>query len=121
MDQTKRSAVIHDETPPPVPLPPTLDAALDRLTAATARLRAAGERHAATRREPAGGEDALMQEDRTRLALERDAALARVARLGEAHGAALERLGRAEASIEAVLADLAEEEDAEEPPIEEAS
>lgn len=102
-------------------LPPPLDAALGRLAAAVARLKAAGERHAPGPRE--GGEGVWLpaQEDRARLALDLDAALARVARLGEARQAALERLGRAEASVEAVLRDLTGEEDVEEPPIEEAS
>lgn len=122
MDQTRRAAVTHGEAAPSTALPPQLDAALGRLAAAVARLKAAGARGAAARGERAGDEDPLaLQEDRTRLTLELDAALARVARLGEAQRTALERLGRAEASIDAVLRDLTEDEDAEEPPIEEAS
>lgn len=108
------------ETPLSTALPPPLDAALGRLAAAVTRLKAASERRPA-QEQRAGGEDAVppLQEDRARLHLE--AALAQVARLGRAQAAALERLGRAEASVEAVLRHLADEEDAEEPPVEEAS
>lgn len=123
MDQTRRSALTPREAPPPVDLPPALHAAADRLTAALTRLKAAGERRATGRGEREGDEDApaLVQQDRTRLAIDLEAALARVARLGDAHAAALERLGRAEASIDAVLRELTEEEEVEEPPVEEAS
>lgn len=120
LKQTRRSVVTDREAPLSAALPPLLDAALGRLAAAVTRLKTAGERQAAQEHR-AGGEDAFapFQDDQARLDLEM--ALARVARLGQAQAAALERLGRAEASVEAVLRSLADEEDVEEPPVEEVS
>ncbi len=73
-----------------------------RLRAALVRLEAAAERRA--RREAAladaEAEFAVMQDDRARLAVELDAALDSQRKLGEANSAAMERIGRAAATLE---------------------
>ena len=73
-----------------------------RLRAALDHLEAAAERRA--RREAAlsdaEAEFAVMQDDRARLAVELDAALDAQRKLGEANSAAMERIGRAAATLE---------------------
>lgn len=73
-----------------------------RLLAALDNLEAAAERR--TRREAAladaEAEFAVMQDDRARLAVELDAALDAQRKLGEANSAAMERIGRAAATLE---------------------
>ena len=73
-----------------------------RLREALDRLEAAAERRA--RREAAladaEAEFAVMQDDRARLAVELDAALDAQRKLGEANSAAMERIGRAAATLE---------------------
>jgi hypothetical protein len=78
------------------------DPATARLHAALDQLEAAAERRA--RREgalsDAEAEFAVMQDDRARLAVELDAALDAQRKLGEANSAAMERIGRAAATLE---------------------
>jgi hypothetical protein len=81
-----------------------LAAALDHLEAAAER-RAAGDATRADREE----ELAIIQKDRSRLAVELDGALARGSSLDRANQEAGRRLARAEASIRAVLGEDADE------------
>ncbi len=83
----------------------SLDKALERLNAAAAALERAGRRR--VERDRRGGdlpvELALAQDDRARLAVELDGALARVATLEAVTGDVDERLAAALTRVEAVL------------------
>jgi len=96
-------------------IPTALEAALKRLSAALDHLDAASDRRA--RADAARGdlEDELtvMQDDRSRLAIELNSALARVGSLDLAYREAERRLERAGATIRAALGETgAEPEDA---------
>ena len=94
-------------------IPTALEAALKRLSAALDHLDAAADRRA--RADAARGdlEDELtiMQDDRSRLAMELNTALARVESLDLAHREADRRLERAGATIRAALGESAEDAD----------
>ena len=94
-------------------IPTALEAALKRLSAALDHLDAASDRRA--RADAARGdlEDELtiMQDDRSRLAMELNTALARIESLDLAHREAERRLERAGATIRAALGEGAEEAD----------
>lgn len=94
-------------------IPTALEAALHRLSAALDHLDAASDRRA--RADAARGdlEDELtiMQDDRSRLAMELNTALARIASFDLAHREAERRLDRAGATIRAALGEGAEEAD----------
>ncbi len=94
-------------------IPTALEAALKRLSAALDHLDAASDRRA--RADAARGdlEDELtvMQDDRSRLAMELNSALARIESLDLAHREAERRLERAGATIRAALGESAEEPD----------
>ena len=94
-------------------IPTALEAALKRLSAALDHLDAAADRRA--RADSARGdlEDELtiMQDDRSRLAMELGGALARSESLDLAHREAERRLERAGATIRAALGEGAEEAD----------
>jgi hypothetical protein len=83
-----------------------LEPSLDRLRAALDRLEAAVERRSRfdARSADINEELALMQDDRSRLAVELDGALDRNRALAAANAAAAEKLAHARASIEDVLA-----------------
>ena len=87
-------------------LPERLDAALRRLAAALDRLDAATERRAKADALRANLEDelAVMQDDRSRLAVELDGAIARAKSLELANDEVARRLNGATAEIRAVLA-----------------
>jgi len=96
-------------------IPTALEAALKRLSAALDHLDAASDRRA--RADAARGdledELAVMQDDRSRLAIELNSALARVGSLDLAYREAERRLERAGATIRAALGETgAEPEDA---------
>jgi hypothetical protein len=95
-------------------LPIDLDAALRRLSAVLDHLEAAAERRATAdaARGDLNEEFAIMQDDRSRLAVELDGALARARTLETAHHEALRRLDRADAAIRSVLGEA----EAEPPP-----
>jgi len=94
-------------------IPTALEAALKRLSAALDHLDAASDRRA--RADAARGdlEDELtvMQDDRSRLALELNSALARVGSLDLAYREAERRLERAGATIRAALGETGAEPD----------
>jgi Domain of unknown function (DUF4164) len=85
-----------------------IDIALKRLATALEGLEAATERRARTdaSRSNIDEEFAVMQDDRTRLALELDAATARNKALAAANGDVAIRLERASATIRAVIATI---------------
>jgi hypothetical protein len=89
--------------------PDRLDAALRRLAAALDKLEAAGERRA--KADAARGnleeELAVLQDDRSRLAVELDGAIARAKSLEVANEEVGRRLHRASAEIRAVLTEVA--------------
>ena len=93
-------------------LPEPLEAALVRVRAALARLQSAAERQLDAREARADHdrEFALMQDDRSRMAIDLDAAKARLEALQKAQGEALTRLARAEFAVGSALRDLAGEE-----------
>ncbi|HEX3495007.1 MAG TPA: DUF4164 family protein [Methylocella sp.] len=93
----------------PTKLPERLDAALKRLAAALDRLDAAGERRAKADALRTNLEDelAVMQDDRSRLAVELDSAIARAKSLELANDEVARRLNHAIAGIQAVLAEAA--------------
>lgn len=95
-------------------LPGAIDAALKRLTTALDRLEAAAERRARADagRADADEEFAIMRDDRSRLAVELDGAVARVARLERANDEAMKRIERAAAAVRMAMG---EDEAAEEP------
>ena len=86
-------------------LPDRLDATLKRLSAALDHLEAAAERRsiADSRRADLEEELAVMQDDRSRLAVELDGALARARRLDEANAEVARRLGETGAAIRSLL------------------
>lgn len=86
--------------------PERLDAALKKLAAALEKLEAASERRARTDSLRSNLEDelAVMQDDRSRLAVELDGALARSVSLETANEEVARRLKGANAAIRAVLA-----------------
>ena len=90
-------------------IPTALEAALKRLSVALDHLDAAADRRA--RADAARGdleeELTIMQDDRSRLAIELDSALARVGSLDLAHREAERRLERASATIRAALGESA--------------
>ena len=88
-------------------LPDRLDAPLKRLSIALDQLEAAAERRsiADARRADLEEELAVMQDDRSRLAVELDAAAARARKLDEASLEVARRLGQTSAAIRAVLGD----------------
>ena len=91
-------------------LPNALASALRRLDAALDHLEAVAERrgHADAARGNIAEELAIMQDDRTRLAVELDGALARGKTLTLAHDEVARRLERARLTIESVIGDFAE-------------
>ncbi|MBX9739865.1 MAG: DUF4164 domain-containing protein [Beijerinckiaceae bacterium] len=86
-------------------LPDRLDAPLKRLSAALDHLEAAAERRsiADARRADLEEELAVMQDDRSRLAVELDGAAARTRKLEEANLEVARRLSRTSEAIRAVL------------------
>ena len=86
-------------------LPINLDAALRRLTAALDQLEAAVQRRAEADAARGNLEEelAIMQDDRSRLAVELDGAMARGNTLAQANDEVARRLLRASAAIGAVL------------------
>ena len=92
-------------------IPTALEAALKRLSAALDHLDAASDRRA--RADAARGdledELAVMQDDRSRLAIELNSALARVGSLDLAYREAERRLERAGATIRAALGETGAE------------
>jgi chromosome segregation ATPase len=88
-------------------LPERLDAALKRLAAALDRLDAANERRTKADALRANLEEelAIMQDDRARLAVELDGAIARSKSLELANGEVARRLNVASAEIRGVLAE----------------
>ena len=94
-------------------IPTALEAALKRLSAALDHLDAASDRRA--RADAARGdledELAVMQDDRSRLAIELNSALARVGSLDLAYREAERRLERAGATIRAALGETGAEPD----------
>jgi Domain of unknown function (DUF4164) len=91
----------------PMSLPGAIDAALKRLTSALDRLEAATERRmqADAGRADAEEEFAIMRDDRSRLAVELDGALARVSRLERANDEAMRRIDRAAAAVRNAMGD----------------
>lgn len=92
--------------PPSDPSPPTaIDQALARLAASLSLLEATVARRLETDRSKGTLETelALMQDDRARLAVELDGALARANRLEDTAGELAERIDRAIFSVRAVL------------------
>ncbi len=93
-------------------LPPALAATLKRLAAALDHLDAAAERRAQADALRADREEelAIMQKDRSRLALELDGALSRMQALDRAAEEAGRRMARAEEAIRAALGETGESE-----------
>ena len=89
---------------------PQLDEAISRMRAAMDRLETAIDirRRQDSRRADADDEFSLMQDDRARLAVELDGALAENHSLAAAHATASGALARAAATIEDLLAHAAE-------------
>ena len=96
-------------TLPAKTLPANLDAALKRLNAALGQLEAAAERRAQSDAARVNLEEelAIMQDDRSRLAVELDGAMARGKTLTHANDEVARRLLRASATIGAVLGSFA--------------
>jgi chromosome segregation ATPase len=90
-------------------LPERIDAALRRLSAALDRLEAACERRAKADAIRINLEEelAVLQDDRSRLAVELDGAVARAKSLELANDEVGRRLNQASAEISAVLAEIA--------------
>ncbi len=90
-------------------LPDPLQRALHRLNGALDALDAAAERRAEAdaARADADAEYAVMQDDRSRLAVELDAALARARALDRVAGDVAARVERADAAVRGILAELA--------------
>ena len=88
-------------------LPPRLDAALQRLASALDQLEAAAERRqkADAARGDLEEELAVMQDDRSRMAVDLDAALARNKALAHANSEVQRRLTRVSSTIQALLPD----------------
>jgi len=96
---------MHGQTKVTMLLPPRLDEALKRLNSALDQLDAAAMRRAEAEagRSDLAEELAVMQDDRSRLGVELDAALAQVRRLDVANSDARARLLQAAAALRAVL------------------
>jgi chromosome segregation ATPase len=96
----------------PQKLPERLDAALRKLAAALDRLEAAGERRARADALRANLEEelAVLQDDRSKLAVELDGAMARANALELANEEVGRRLNHASAEIRAVLTEVASRE-----------
>jgi len=94
-------------------LPERLDAALRRLAAALDKLEAASERRAKADALRVNLEEelAVLQDDRSRLAVELDGAIARSNVLELANEEVGRRLNHASAAIQAVLAEVASREE----------
>jgi predicted nucleic acid-binding Zn-ribbon protein len=92
-------------------LPPAVDAALKRLSAALDQLDAATERRARNdlARSDLEEELAVMQDDRTRLAVELDGALAQTRAMAQAHETVARRLAQAKNNLRAILPPSPEE------------
>jgi hypothetical protein len=88
-------------------LPPRLDAALQRLASALDQLEAAAERRqkADAARGDLEEELAVMQDDRSRMAVDLDAALARNKALAHANSEVQRRLTRVSSTIQSLLPD----------------
>jgi chromosome segregation ATPase len=84
-----------------MPIPPRLDAALQRLASALDQLEAAGARRAQADAQRADLEEELsvMQDDRSRLAVELDGALARNRSLQTAHNEVRQRLANVSEAV----------------------
>lgn len=93
--------------------PDRLDGALSRLSAALDLLEATAARRMENELSRADLEEelAIMQDDRGRLALELDAALAQTSALGRTRDEVLRRLERASAGVRAVLGETAADEE----------
>ena len=89
-------------------LPVSLQRALQRLNGALDALDAAAERRAEAdaARADSEAEYAVMQDDRSRLAVELDAALARARTLDRVAGDVAARVERAGAAVRGILADI---------------
>jgi chromosome segregation ATPase len=98
-------------------VPPAIESALKRLASALDHLEAAAERQGEVRaaRLDTSEEFAIMRDDRSRLAVEMDGALAHLKRLEQANDEALKRIDRASEAIRAALGD----DDAEDAPLDE--
>ena len=85
--------------------PTDLDAALRRLSAALGHLEAAADRRVASdaARGDQDEEFSILQDDRSRLAVELDGALARARGLESAHLEALRRIERADSAIRSLI------------------
>jgi hypothetical protein len=86
-------------------LPPAVEAALKRLSAALDQLEVAAERRARSDLARADLEEelAVMQDDRARLAVELDGALAQTHAMAQAHDNVAQRLALAKQRLEAIL------------------
>ena len=86
-------------------LPTDLDAAMRRLSTALGHLEAATDRRAAAdaARGDQDEEFSILQDDRSRLAVELDGALARARGLESAHLEALRRIERADSAIRSLI------------------
>lgn len=93
-------------TQPSPSLPPRLDEALRRLTSALDQLDAAATRRAESDAARANIDEelAVMQDDRSRLAVELDAALSRTRALTQANDEAKDRLSKTAELLRGVLA-----------------
>lgn len=89
-------------------LPVSIQRALQRLNGAIDALDAAAERRAEAdaARADADAEYAVMQDDRSRLAVELDAALARARTLERVAGDVAARVDRAGAAVQSILSEL---------------
>lgn len=94
-------------------LPPRLDAALQRLASALDQLEAAAERRqkADAARGDLEEELAVMQDDRSRMAVDLDAALARNKALAHANTEVQRRLTRVSSTIQSLLPEESSGED----------
>ncbi len=94
-------------------LPPRLDAALQRLASALDQLEAAAERRqkADAARGDLEEELAVMQDDRSRMAVDLDAALARNKALAHANSEVQRRLTRVSSTIQSLLPEESSGED----------
>jgi chromosome segregation ATPase len=92
-------------------IPVVIEAALKRLASALDHLDAASERasKAGSARDDAQEEFALLRDDRSKLALELDGAMAKVKRMERAHDEATRRIDRASEAIQAALGDASED------------
>ena len=94
-------------------VPQAIEAALKRLATALDHLDAAAERaaKAGSARADAEEEFALLRDDRSRLAMDLDGALARVGKLERANDEATKRIDRASEAIHAALGEAPDDPD----------